>query len=496
MSEWSLNPVGGWWLSTAVVAALALLLLVNPRPLPTPRRRWTLKALRLAATLLMAFALLRPTLTFTRTEPLPASLLLLVDDSRSLTVEDSLGGKSRWDAIGNLLADSAESLRELSTRWEIAAYRFSDELRELPTVDGVPELPTEPVGESTALGSAVGELIEREGGGRVAGVVLMTDGAQRAVAPRDLPPTTAARRLSAEGVPLFAFAFGRPSSGDRADLALEDLLTSSTVFAQTPTEVSGRLRVQGFANRTLAVQLLWESTDGEMTAVAAEQVTTSPGVGAYPIRLAYTPTEPGEWKVSLRVAPQEGELLTGNNVQSTFVTVREGGIKVLQLVGAQQVGGQPGIEQRFVRSALAASPDVAVTRRVFDYRSDGQDLVAELLAEPPDVLLLDNVDSRALDLASWMAIAKLVRDGAGLMMLGGHHSFGPGGFQGNPLAEVLPVGIGRAERQPFGEPLRRDVHLPAPLNYTPTPLGRRSSILRLADDQAVDPWSQLPPLDG
>ena len=40
----------------------------------------------------------------------------------------------------------------------------------------------------------------------------------------------------------------------------------------------------------------------------------------------------------------------------------------------------------------------------------------------------------------------IVREGAGLMMIGGYHSFGPGGYRETPLADVLPVEIGPAQR--------------------------------------------------
>ena len=39
-------------------------------------------------------------------------------------------------------------------------------------------------------------------------------------------------------------------------------------------------------------------------------------------------------------------------------------------------------------------------------------------------------------------------------MLGGFQSFGPGGYDDTPLANVLPVGMDRLERQQLDEPLR------------------------------------------
>ena len=79
------------------------------------------------------------------------------------------------------------------------------------------------------------------------------------------------------------------------------------------------------------------------------------------------------------------------------------------------------------------------------------------------MVILDDVDARALSLSSWQTLAERVRGGVGLMMTGGYHSFGPGGFRATPLADVLPMDIGPAERQNFDEPLRTDVQLAGPV---------------------------------
>ena len=93
------------------------------------------------------------------------------------------------------------------------------------------------------------------------------------------------------------------------------------------------------------------------------------------------------------------------------------------------------------------------------------------------------------------------------MMLGGYHSFGPGGFRDSPLADVLPVDIGPAQRQGFGEPLREDVQLPGPVRMRPAvPLGARHPMMQLegsgvggqrsGEQSNANIWAQLPPLDG
>ena len=59
-------------------------------------------------------------------------------------------------------------------------------------------------------------------------------------------------------------------------------------------------------------------------------------------------------------------------------------------------------------------------------------------------------------------LAEAVNHGAGLIMLGGFHSFGPGGYGETPLADVLPVVMDRLERQSFDEPIRERPALARP----------------------------------
>jgi hypothetical protein len=321
----------------------------------------------------------------------------------------------------------------------------------------------------------------------------------------------AARRLAAENIPLYTFTFGKSGGSERSDLAIDDLVTNETVFAETPVEVRGRLSAFGYANQRVKVQLLWE-VDGKLEAVDTTQIETGVEGGSVPIALRHTPTKAGEFKVSLRVESREGELVTTNNEVSTFVTVRPGGIRVLYLVGAKRIGGGPGPEQRFVRAALAQSPDIVVERRLINYQPTGADLSDAVRDARPDVVIIDDVDAQGLSPTTWQAVADRVRESMGLLMVGGFHSFGPGGFRDSPLGDVLPINIGPAQRQAFGERVRDDVQLKGPLRMRPAaPLGTNHPIMQLnvaaggspADSSTAEPavttdeiWPKLPPLDG
>ena len=88
------------------------------------KRQWAaLIGLRLAVVLLMLFALLRPSLVYTKVEPVAASLVMLVDSSRSMQVADSLGDKPRWDAVKQLLDASANDLATIEQETERGRLR-------------------------------------------------------------------------------------------------------------------------------------------------------------------------------------------------------------------------------------------------------------------------------------------------------------------------------------------------------------------------------------
>ncbi len=88
-------PVGGESYLVVAVVALALLGLLAVGPGASRvnrRRRRILAALRGGAILAVLFAMLRPTVVYTTKTPLAASIVLMLDLSRSMTVPDEVNG--------------------------------------------------------------------------------------------------------------------------------------------------------------------------------------------------------------------------------------------------------------------------------------------------------------------------------------------------------------------------------------------------------------------
>jgi hypothetical protein len=498
MFRLSFYPIADSFLLVTVIAVvlLALLALMPGRDRLSGWRRLALAGLRLGVIVLVILAMLRPTLIYTQVKKQSATLILLADDSRSMSVPDAVAGKSRFEALRQAVEDAAAALEELAQEFEVKAYDFDAQAHALTLEEGRIPLPEKPEGQQTAIGSVLDDVLRQEAGKRLLGVILLSDGAQRAYAPRDLPPQTAAVRLKQLGYPLFTFLFGQSRGlGQAQDVAVKDLLVNSTVFVKNQLSISAQVRVDGYVNREIPVRVLFETPSGKMEVVAEKKIKADADGQLLPVQFEYVPQTAGEFKLTVEAEPQSGELVTTNNQLSTFVQVLKGGLKVLYVEGGFRV------EQKFIRRALDASPDINVDYIRIDPRDPENrpvDLGDRLKPGKYDVYILGDVDSSAFKDDELKSLAQAIEHGAGLIMLGGFHTFGPGGYYHTPLNKVLPVIMDRFERQNFNEPIRSDLHLPGPLHMRLTALGQRHFALRLAPGAAENLalWSQLPPLDG
>src|SRR5271165_3905655 len=108
MTSWHLSPVGSYGLVVAIsVVFLALLGWLGPAlRRMAPKRRAVLVGLRLAVFLAIVAALLRPTYVYTEMKRHRATLIVLVDRSRSMAISDAADGKTRWQVLQQAVKES------------------------------------------------------------------------------------------------------------------------------------------------------------------------------------------------------------------------------------------------------------------------------------------------------------------------------------------------------------------------------------------------------
>ena len=499
--NWSTQPILNSHLLVMVLATvLSLLLLIRPafRQLSLTRQR-LLITLRLGVVLLMLLAMLRPTLVRSTGERQQAVLVMLFDQSRSMQLSSDRQGETRWDSMVRVLGRCRESLAALRGEVELRGYVFDKRLIAIEWGEAGFALPLDPEGDQTDIGSSLFDAVRREAGRKVVGVILMGDGAQNAFAP-EVEVVEAGREMQRLEFPLYGVPLG-PAGGDEQtrDVAIEGLPEQYTVFVKTELRIAARLRVRGFVNLQVPVEMILEDAMGNQQPLGQQKLSVAEDGQYAEIDMPFIPEKPGKYRVILNAQPQAGEVVTSNNQSTTYVTVLEGGLQVVIYVG----GFRQGSPEMRIRDSLASSPDVQV--RLVDLRGynfpENWPLKTNGTAtdRTVDVYLIGSVYADALGDTTLNHLEAAVAEGKGLMMIGGPHSFGPGNYRDSSLSDVLPITIGPLEKEDFGGPPRRDVHLrnsdddPNDLRMIPVRPHPVTTIATPSQNAAV--WKRLPELD-
>jgi uncharacterized membrane protein len=479
----SFSPIGPWPLLVgASLVVLWLTLWAYSLRLRGTSGRWRMVALslRLLALLLCLLAALRPSVVIKEKKRQGASIVFLLDDSTSMLIGDEVRGKTRWSVAKQTLDEAQKIAQNLSRELDVKVYRFALGLKEPKDPD--PKEPDEPKGRETALGSAMLEAQKRQEGKRIARLVVLSDFASN----HGINPLEAARRLKGTGVPVITVGLGTENAGaGPRDIALRDVVTSQAVFVKNQVEVRGNLLARGFANQRLDVELYVE---GQETPVAKTLIKVPESADTVPITgLRFIPQSAGDKLLTLKVAKQEGELLVSNNQISTFVTVLSGGLNVLYLHGPNF-----SWDYRFLMRAIGTSPDIQIEGILLRRPAEGdvggvED--AQFAQGRYNVYVLSDIASDFFTRRQHKLLADAVKKGAGLIMLGGRSSFGPGGWGETELAEILPaeVHLGDDQLEPEGG-----------IKFVPTTIGLNSYVLQVGANKTDTAriWESMHPIQG
>lgn len=492
MSQLGFEPIFESF-GAVVVAAAGLLALLSLSPhfgTLTRRRLLVLRGLRLLSILLLIVALLRPTWITTIRTPRTSGFLVLLDLSRSMLLPSGTSEQRRWQAQIRALAESQSELKRLGARSEVRVYGYDQRLTPLEFNAGTIKFPEELRGEQTDIGTMLNEALRAEQGKALAGVLLLGDGTQTAFDP--LVETQAAARKVRDdfAAPLYTVTFGL--AGDAAqsrDVAVERLDEQFTVFVKNELVVRSLIRLRGYARQEIPVELLLTDQEGKQQAIGRKNVSVPEDNRQVEVEFPFTPTTPGHYRLTVRAARQEGEQVEKNNQLDSFLTVLEGGLRVLYLYGNLP------FEQKAIRRAINASPDIELDDRYVDSRTRQTwpiDLGTEISSGKYDAFILSDLDAQALGPANLKALAEAVGQGKGLLMLGGQASFGRGHYRDSPLGDVLPIEIDRLEGAEFQEAELDRFFVRGPLKLVPI---QRHAVTRLATGEENDAaWRKLPPL--
>lgn len=505
--EFRFAPTTGSYVALAVAAVAIALVIVSCRrsqlavapPLPRPNegrlgrtiRRHSspiLLSLRITLITLVAACLFRPILLVKAAVAQQNFLAVLIDDSRSMQITDAPPAESgsvasRGDYARRQFAEtSAGVLPSLAEKFVVRTFRFSSAAARLAGPD---ELTF--AGAQTKLGAALEGVRQELAGLPLAGIVMVSDGADTTEAAL----SDALLSMKAAAVPVFTVGVGE----DRLarDIQIDRVSTPRRALKGTSLLVDAVVRQSGYAGQTVTLDV-----EDAGRIVGSETLTLAADGEPSAVRVRVMATDPGARILTFRIAPQPGEVIPQNNTRESMVTVVDRRERILHYEGS------PRFEMKFLRQAVKDDENLEVVtlQRTAEnkFTRIGVDDPEHLLGGFPKTreelfayrgLIISNVEASAFSGDQLRMIAEFAeRRGGGLLMLGGPQAFSEGGYAGTPVADVLPVTLAGAVRA------ANDDNPPAHLSVRPTRAGQSHAVTQVAPNEAasIARWPSLPSL--
>lgn len=442
----------------ALVAVLAAALMAfwfyrtTVPPLP-PFRRYSLLVLR-AFTLAFLFLLLtEPVIRIVSVTPRRPVLVVLADNSSSMTVRDRLG--DRTATLRSLLASSP--MRELEQRADVRVLAMGSTTRPLSTAHLDSLAFTDP---GTDITAALESVTRTGSTPPPQAILLLSDG----------NPTLGRNPLHiAATLPSPVYTVGIGDTSEQQDLLLTRVTANTIVYAGTVTPVDVRIKSAGFNAQHTEVSLL----DGS-TVLDRKSLTVDSGTREYPIQLSYTPVKPGVRTYTVALAPLRGEVTVRNNRRSFVTRVRSGKQYIVILAGA------PSPDLAVLRQTLAENPGFRVSG--YTQLPDGT-----FLDGPLSPGALDSADCLVLIGLPTASTTRATHDVLQAALL----------KRRIPLFFVASRTVDWNRLEQFGSALPFTVETPSAAEQEvflePTPVERLSPMLTPSGGD-VSPWTQLPPV--
>lgn len=347
-----------------------------------PAVGWLLTVLRTAVFFGLLVLYLQPRWRTEREETVPSRVAVLVDTSLSMGLTDVVpkagtAPVSRCQAAAAALARN-DLLNALRKRHDVVVARFDADLNRVaslkkrgsespepsvapaekpggPSSQATPaqrpmnwQETLRPVGLETRLGYAIEQLLQGEDTSTLAGIVLLTDGAQNS----GLTPDAALDRSGEAKVAIFPVGLGSAKQ-ELAGVRVADFAAPARAYPGDRYTVTGYIQAEKMAGRTVTVELFSrDAPTGSGAAAdpgqreASQAVTLGADGEVVPVKFTLVPTEVGRKLLTLRVQPVADDNHPGDNHQEADVEIVDHKNRILLLAGG------PNREYQFLRNLL------------------------------------------------------------------------------------------------------------------------------------------------
>lgn len=288
---------------------------------------------RSIALALLLFLIFEPVLNLERTRSTAPHIAVLLDDSKSMTVQDPNGNRS--DVLKKIISSSDFS--SLQKKGDVSNILFSSKTRLLKSLKA-DSLKFN--GGETDINNALRDVKKQFAEKNLQAVVILSDGSY----------TTGQNPLyDAEtmGVPVFVVGIG--DSTEKKDLIVKKVITNEIAYVESKVPIDATIQSAGFGGQSVDI-LLREGA----TVLDKKTIELREGVNEYPVAFSYEPKSEGVKRLSIHVTSLPGELTDKNNVKTVFIKVLKSKMKIVVIAGA------PSADVAVVEQALTKDKNIEV----------------------------------------------------------------------------------------------------------------------------------------
>jgi uncharacterized membrane protein len=394
--------------------------------------RMGLMGLRAAFLLIVILLFLQPVLRLNAVIPQQNFVAVAYDASKSMEIRDGIGGLSRLGVEQNLLRpDDNPMLDELSSKFKLRFFRFSNIAERTEAFSDLPRH-----GEITDFDKTLSGIATELETAPVAGIILMTDGADNHSA--DLDKTAA--QFRARNIPVYTIGIG--STDFKRDTEILRVTMPDKVLKDTMVEAEVSIRSTGYPGQKTRLVVF----DDERLLYSREIMLGSDDeVKVH--RANFNCRNAGSRVITFRIEPFDEEIVQQNNTRTALIRIEDNQPRILY------VEGQPREEYKFLRRAVEDDENLhleTLLRQADDtfLHQGTESSSAEKERFPEDkeslyrykAIIIGSMEASFFSLDQLRMISDFISDrGGSFLMLGGRHSYALGGYTGTPLEDVLPI---------------------------------------------------------
>ena len=425
-SQWPL-----WLLAVLIVAAVAAIggtLWSRHRgagqklALPKLVLIGTLQSLFVAAILCLLW---RPVLNVERVRDRENVLAVALDASASMAYGEQEQSRLQ-QAVSSLRGDPLDALQKV---FDVQLYSFAQQPQPLATLDAVP-----PPGSQTRIGDSLIQILQTAGSAPLAGVVLMSDGAENG----DSLSEERLTEIASYGVPVHTVGLGPETNPQDLELERVDLTSNAPSGATVSAQVG--IRHDGAGATRLRVY------DRDKLIVARD-VKLPADTPITNVSFEVPAGEPGTHELRFALDPLEGERNTINNERTHVMDVAAGKRSILY------VEGEPRWEYKFLRRATDGDRSLRLVSLVRttpnkNFRQ-GVNSASELIDGFPsnaadlfayDAVIVGSFEATTLNQNQHRLLKQFVdKRGGSLLLLAGRKGLSAGGWYDTEVAQALPT---------------------------------------------------------